>query len=427
MLPMTIDELIEFLADEALRPAISEAVQSWRADLQPVATLFMRIRELVGASPTTSRSDDWSEFEDSVRRHSTVLAPYELARLFGLQSQFEAASYESRRSLIQQLRLDCDFPEAELLALEEQRRLDSLTPQQRLQHESEQAKQRQRRIAIMQQVMQEQQGDARVSGQQARLRAGPPRKMLARASHQQVRNVFRRRGVDLESELALDLEADDVEQAVQFARLLSHDRRCDLFRGQPVDWNPVPGVLRSSIDQQLSNDRWKCFRGWAAAQPALAEFARHPKKLAAIAQHYGVPTYLLDFTRNPRVAAFFATHSDVATAEGPGCIYCLASGALDAAHHNAPGYMRYYEITPQIERVEVDGLFRMQAQEGSFVYANQATWTSFFRVDVIRFPRTERVASPLPGDIYPAVQSEIEQLVADYFSNEPESMSHSPS
>jgi len=419
MIPTTIDELIGSLADETLRPAISEAIQSWRTGLQPVATLFMRIRELERESPATTRSGDWFVFEDSVRRHATVLTPYELARLFGLHTRFEAANYEERKALIQQLRLDCDFPEAELRALDEQRRLDSMTPQQRLQHESEQARQRQRRMAIMQQVMQEQQGDGYVSGLQARIRAGAPRKMLDRDSLQQLRDVVRTRGVDLGSEQALQIEADDAEQAVQFARLLSHDRHCDLFRGQPVDWNPVPGVLRSSIDRQPSQDRWQRFSGWAAAQPTFAGIARHPKKLAAIAQHYGVPTYLLDFSRNPRVAAFFATHTEVPPAEGLGCIYCLRSGALDASHHHAPAFMRYYEITPQTERVEVDGLFRMQAQEGSFVYANQATWTSFFRVDVIRFPRTEPVASPHPGDIYPKTQSEIEQLVSDYFANEP--------
>lgn len=418
MTPMTLDELIESLADDALQLAINEALRSWQTEMRPVAALFMRVRELVRASRETSRSADWYNFEDTVRRHSTVFTPYELARLFGLQTRFETATYEERRSLIQRLRLDCDFPEAELLALEEQRRLDSMTPQQRLQHESDQARQQQRRMAILQQVMQEQQGDAHVSGLQARIRAGNPRKMLDRASLEQLRDVVRTRGVDLGSEQSLAIEADDVEQAIQFARLLSHDRHCDLFRGQPAVWNPVPGVLRSSIDQERSQERWQRFSDWSGTQPLLASLARDPKKLAAIAQHYGVPTYLLDFSRNPRVAAFFATHTELPPADGLGCIYCLQSGALDAAHHRAPAYMRYYEITPQTERVEVDGLFRMQAQEGSFVYANQTGWTSFFKVDVIRFPRTQPVASPLPGDIYPTTRSEIEQLVFDYFAGE---------
>jgi hypothetical protein len=271
---------------------------------------------------------------------------------------------------------------------------------------------------VMQQMMQEQQGDAYVSALQAQIRAGSPRKMLDQSTLDEMRELARSRGINPRGEGVLEIDADDVDQAILFAQLLSHDRSCDLFRGQAsAEWIPNPGVLRESFGAGTSVLRWKRFHDWAVQQPQLASIAENQKQLAAVGQHYGIPTYLLDFTRNPRIAAFFATHDPTVVAE-KACIFCLWSGALDGAYHHYSSFRRYYEIVPQVERVDVPGLFRMQAQEGSFVYANQKDWTSVFDMDVIRFPRDRAVETPKFTDIYPTVLSDMESLVADYFVEE---------
>jgi hypothetical protein len=58
---------------------------------------------------------------------------------------------------------------------------------------------------------------------------------------------------------------------------------------------------------------------------ALQRIAGNDDAMLAIAQHYGLPTNLVDFTTNPRVAAFFATHeAPRPTAEkDSSCIICL--------------------------------------------------------------------------------------------------------
>jgi hypothetical protein len=57
------------------------------------------------------------------------------------------------------------------------------------------------------------------------------------------------------------------------------------------------------------------------------------ESLLAIAQHFGMPTHLLDFSRSPRVAAFFATGGDVPsfapTEQMIGQIYCLRADDSD--------------------------------------------------------------------------------------------------
>jgi len=419
VITQTIAQLFEACPDEATKTQLGEVTQSWTTEAGTTSELFLGVRETVTRSSASSWCKMWFEFEEAVCRNCNVLTPYELSRLFGLEEQFERSTYSVRNSMTQRLRLDCDFPEAEQRAKEKEARLANMTPQQRKQFDLEQAEQQQRQLQMMQQIMQGQ--DPWLVAQRAEFRAGKPRKMLDRETLDQLREVVRSRGIDLNADEALTIEANDVEEAIKFARLFSHDRECDLFRGQPMEWNPIASILRLPIEKRGS-ERWWRFRDWASKQEPLAEIAQDQKKLGAVAQHYGLPTYLLDFSKNPRVAAFFATHTDIPPGDGKACIYCLRSGGLDASYHYAPAFMRYYDILAETERVEVDGLFRMHAQEGSFVCANQEWWTSIFHPDVIRFPRTGPISSPVPGDIYPATKSEIEVLVEEYFANEPDSV-----
>ena len=424
MITRTIDDLLEACPDVSMKTRLLEAFQSWKTAAGTTSELFLSVRKIIASSSASRWQKAWFEFEDAVRRHSTVLTPYELSRTLGAEDQFETSIYRIRASMTDRLRLDCDFPEEENRAAEEATRLAGMTPEQRQQHEQQQHLEHQRRQQIMQQMMQGQ--DSWLAAERARFRAGRPRKMLDQESLEHLNEVVRSRGINLNSREALTIEANDVEEAIQFARLASHEQGCDLFRGQPVDWNPAPNILRLPIPEQDST-RWRRFKDWALNQQPLAEIAQNQKKLGAIAQHYGLPTYLLDFTKNPRVAAFFATHTKIRPKAGKGCIYCLTSGSLDAAYHYASASMRYYEVLPETERVEVDGLFRMQAQEGSFVYTNQTQWTSKFQPLKILFPRTGPIPSPLPQDIYPSTKSAIEVLVEDYFINEPDSLKQNSS
>lgn len=87
-----------------------------------------------------------------------------------------------------------------------------------------------------------------------------------------------------------------------------------LYRGQARGWNIIPSLWRSpdplSDNQHRLNALTEYWKKWASADNDLS-FDLFGKiedtgAAAAIAQHYDLPTSLVDFTFDPRIAAWFA-------------------------------------------------------------------------------------------------------------------------
>jgi hypothetical protein len=400
------EELVSAASSDPQVQRLVKVIDEWkRGDGAYAArTLFSRVREALRlpSVPETPASvavgQAWTASERELSASVRLMTPYELCRAFDLLDVFESVPSGSRAEFADGLRVDPLAPDEDLVH----------TPQPWM-RESEQWRQQ----FFMRQ------DDPFVSAIQAEARAPLPRQMLDGATLSRLRQTYASRGIDFKSERPLTLDAKDVHEAIQLACLLRHERTCDLFRGQALEWNPIPGFMRSSCNPAAEVTRFGRFREWAHGQDALRDMAKDDKRLAAIAQHYGLPTMLLDFSRSPRVAAFFAMSSNVPPDAGPGCIYCIWSGGLAAAAGSAMGNTRYHELVPKVDRVEIHELHRMHAQEGSFIAANNATWMSHFRPDVIRFPRHVRLETPTDADIYPSTRSEIEGLVETYFANNP--------
>jgi hypothetical protein len=382
--------------------------------------------------------DGWGVWADQIRCTASLLAPIELARAFSLDQVFFRSDYAERSKLIRRMRSVEPAPPKVARTTHHNRPFDlhaHWTRFHQLQREvMEQpyaGMQMQQMVhmrmreegfdpdalqnAIRQQQMMMAQQDPWSMAEHVRNSTPLPRSFLPGSQLDHARALVSRQGVDLDSEKAVVLKARNVDEAVLFACLLSKVRRCDLFRGQVVSrWIPTPSIYRKPARRESISARWHSFKDWAGSQPLLSSY--NGKQLGAIAQHYGEPTYLLDFTYNPRIAAFFATHAGDSAPDGDAVLFCLSSAGMGAAYHDQPAYQRYYDMSPQVTHVDVDGLFRMQAQEGTFVQCNIENWTDLYVLDRIEFPRGPAVAAPTDADIYPPGLSPVEELVEQFLS-----------
>ncbi len=199
----------------------------------------------------------------------------------------------------------------------------------------------------------------------------------------------------------------------------------DLFRGQTnSDWQVTSSAERlSHAERQEALERFKRFAGWAQDVGGMSKYLADPDSMWAIAQHYGLRTLFIDFSDDPRVAAFFASDAQGVPAAGQeACIVCLNSQEFQEFWNDqGPFILKGIERTqyPSLIRINVDNLWRLQQQKGSFLWNPVAGIERFYDFDRIVFPYVKNdLALPARNEIYPLHQSELEKLLTQFFMNE---------
>jgi len=223
----------------------------------------------------------------------------------------------------------------------------------------------------------------------------------------------------------VEIYASDVYEAIEIAGLLKENKGYDLFRGQTQNWPLLSSIARPDIDQEEEIKRLNKFANWVDTVRELQSVNGNYDKIAAIAQHYGIRTTFIDFSHNPKVAGFFATHniSSKRDQNEMGVIICLNKILFEKSWKNINAKFKHengIDLTRIID-LEVNNLWRLQTQEGVFLDTRAAPdlleMFSFFKY--IHFPHTGKDFELINEHyIYPKNKSHLEILIDEFFEND---------
>jgi hypothetical protein len=204
-------------------------------------------------------------------------------------------------------------------------------------------------------------------------------------------------------------------EAIALAERLRDEGTYQWFRGQTRDWPLRSSLQRRSGTQQESAVQWLIrFRGWLSHAKGLWPIAADSDQSTAVAQHYGIATDFVDFTVDPTIAAFFATHEPDKTAvDRPGVIICLN------VDHLRKFWAERYEgfRSPDLVELSVPNLWRLESQRGAFLFCPYMDFEQFYPLDRILFPRSLPTRLPTLEQIYPSNKSALEILLDQFFMN----------
>jgi FRG domain-containing protein len=208
----------------------------------------------------------------------------------------------------------------------------------------------------------------------------------------------------------------DVHEAIALAVRLRDERKYDWFRGQAKNYPLAPSLARrTEPERQEALEKLGRFEAWVHATPGLEELAAGgADHLLAVAQHYGIPTQFLDFTTAPEIAGFFACDSEGFASDQQSCIICLNTGELADFWRDIPAEWP----PPEFLRIDVPNLWRLQAQQGLFLFCPYTNIEKYYKFDRIIFQAKVKACRDMRDRMYPTRKSQMEVLLDHYFMNE---------
>jgi len=138
-----------------------------------------------------------------------------------------------------------------------------------------------------------------------------------------------------------------------------------LFRGQREDWPLLPKIARVKPRRGLLKDERRMFEAFQREGAAhLSPFPTNEWDLLAIAQHHGLATRLLDWTKNPLAALWFAVRKPAASTSAPAVVWAYSPGDDDLVKDFEKSSPFSGERTNVFEPRHITA--RIRAQDGAF-------------------------------------------------------------
>lgn len=207
-------------------------------------------------------------------------------------------------------------------------------------------------------------------------------------------------------------DVDSLGEALDLAQRLKARGRYRYFRGQrDARWfvESTFGRLADEESRGRARKDFASFYAWVKSSPDVFPYLADDDQIIATAQHHQIAaTNFIDFTTEPKVAAWFAAKGGVLGESG--CILLVDPASLTPIFHaineTSSTNLRFLEL-------DVSNLWRLQAQHGLFLEA-QMRLDPLYPFDRIVFPQTGEALPVEEHLIYPDRQSELEQQIVVY-------------
>lgn len=211
----------------------------------------------------------------------------------------------------------------------------------------------------------------------------------------------------------------NVKEAVALAKKFKSEGKFNVFRGQARNWDVFSTLHRiKEKDFQRSKDKIERFIFFISQNEDLVSYMDDFNSVFAIAQHYGLPTNYIDFTHNPEVAAYFATNSKKNKKGQYASIICLDTKDFAEFIEFYKPHFFTGKLVPEIIDVNVQNLWRLQAQEGCFLFTPEAGIEHYYYFDRILFPFEDKYSCVTEHQIYPVRKSQLEIYLDNFFMHE---------
>lgn len=119
--------------------------------------------------------------------------------------------------------------------------------------------------------------------------------------------------------------ASTLFEFTQLVEFVERDWELSLFRGQSQDFRLVPSIgrLKLSYERLIENEKAILKEFQDGSVPYYSTPLVNIWEWLALAQHHGLPTRLLDWTRNPFAALWFAVNDEPTSENQTGVVWIL--------------------------------------------------------------------------------------------------------
>ena len=211
-----------------------------------------------------------------------------------------------------------------------------------------------------------------------------------------------------------DIVVNNLNDALKLAEDYKKSGKYDLFRGQSGIWPLISSRNRLDDDGlEEANARLSKLFGWSVEN----RFSENLDFVETIAQHYGIPTLLIDFTTDPRVAGYFASDKSGYEPNEYSCIYCLNTIDFSKKISFFKKISKLSENSyPRLLNVNIDNLWRLEAQRGKLLYQPAINFDSLYSAHRIVFKINDNDIKYFEESyIYPKVKSALEENLDRFF------------